>query len=163
MDKEELAFSYLEAIIGTGLGVRVMPVGVVAMWLAPWNKVPQVFMSALKVRFINVVCVPAGITMGAAISVAQFGNESASQEQVAYEPPTAIHGLYTVGIPNVIIMSGEEELKPKDIEVLKLYSAVICPTSKGSKALGRRGVPAVTIPPESDQLSRLFSGMNPAS
>ena len=113
MDSDGLAFPYLEAILGTGLGVRLMPVGLVALWLPPWNQVPQVFVSALRTRFINVMCVPAGLSIGAPVSAAQFGNEAA--EGAAYEPPLAMHGLFTVGIPNVAIVSGMAELDPSAI------------------------------------------------
>jgi hypothetical protein len=161
MDQEGLAFPYLEAAIGTGLGVRVMPVGLVAMWLAPWNKVPAVFMSALATRFINVVCVPAGITMGAPVSIAQFGRgEQGPAQGPAYEPLAALHGLFTVGIPNVAIVKDGKGLTPKELETLKIYTSVVCPTKKGAEELRTKGVRTMVVPPESDQLSSLFSGMN---
>jgi len=159
MDADGLAFPYLEAILGTGLGVRLMPVGLVALWLSPWNQVPEVFVSALRTRFINVLCVPAGLKVGATVSAAQFGNEAA--KGAAYEPPLAMQGLFTVGVPNVAIVRASE-FDPKEISTLKKCTAVVCPTKEDADALGICGVKAVVIPPESDQLSRLFSGMHSA-
>lgn len=161
MDTEGLAFPYLKALDETRLGVRVMPVGMVAMWLEPWNQLPHVFMSALKMRFINVVCVPPGVSLGMPISVAQFGNGSGTQEGAVYKPDMAISGLYTVGIPNVAVLAGTGALEHKEVESLKIYDAVVCPTTEGSAALEAQGIKAVTIPPEPGKLSRLFSGMNP--
>lgn len=161
MDSDGLAWPYLEAAIATGLGVRVMPIGLAAMWLAPWNGVPQVFLSALKTRFINVVCVPAGLAMGAPVSAAQFGNAKASEE-AAYKPPMALHGLFTVGIPNVAILPDAERLSQTELETLKLYTEVICPSSEGVTALKTQGVRAVEVPPDPRRLAKLFSGMNPA-
>lgn len=157
MDADGLAFPYLEAILGTGLGVRLMPVGMVALWLPPWNQVPQAFVSTLSTHFINVMCVPAGLKVGATVSAAQFGNEEA--QGAAYEPPLALHGLFTVGVPNVAIVPGDAGFDPKEIATLKKCTGVVCPTEEGAANLLSLGIQATVIPPESDQLSSLFSGM----
>jgi len=160
MDSEGLAFPYLEAVDKTGLGVRVMPIGVVPFGMHPWDKVPHVFMTALKMRFINVVCIPPGVALGATISTAQFGN-SQGGDGVAYEPAMAIPGLYTVGVPNVAILEGTNIMVDKEIESLKVYDAVICPTGEGAQKLVSHGIKAVQIGPDPTLLARLFSGMNP--
>lgn len=162
MDSEKLGFSYLKACLDTGLGVRVMPIGMVRFDIEPWCRVPHAFMPSLKADYINVVCAPPGIPMGAAVSATQFGNEQAKQEGAVYEPPTALSGLFTVGVANIAILTGKGEISPKELEALKLYESVVCPTEEGAEELAAQGVRAVSIPPESDQLSELFSGMNSA-
>ena len=162
MDPEGIAFSYLKAIEGTGLGVRIMPIGVMHFGIPPWNAVPHLFLTALKTRYINVVCAEPGLRLGAAISAAQF-SVPGNGDEAAYEPPTALSGLFTVGIPNVAILSGKTLPEGKELESLKHYTAVVCPGDEGAGALAKAGVRSVVrIPPESDQLSRLFSGMTPA-
>lgn len=160
MDSEGLAFPYLRAILETGLGVRLMPVGLALFDRPPWNSVSQVFTSTLKARFINVVCVPPGLSMGAPVSAAQFGNQAA--EGAAYKPDTAISGLYTVGVPNVVIVDGEADISDKELESLCLYSRVLCPTQGGTSALCKQGVPAATVAPAPGPLSGVFSGITPA-
>lgn len=161
MDREGIAFPYLQAIEKTGLGVRVMPIGAMHFGMAPWNLVSHLFMTALKTRFINVVAIEPGTSLGTAISSAQFGH-AGSGGQVAYQPPLALSGLFTVGIPNVAIMSGVTMPAGKEIDSLKHYTAVICVVASGVRDLGKLGIKAVSIPAESDSLSRLFSGMMPA-
>lgn len=158
VDSGALTLPYLRAFMGTQLGVRVMPIGMVAMWHDPWNKVPQVFTSALKTRFINVVCVPPGLKMGGKVSVGQFGSDRGSQ--TAYEPPTAIPGLLTVGIPNVAILTGDKDLQQKEVDSLKLYTEVLCPTKHGADTLIEQGVKAIQVPPHSESLLKLISGIN---
>lgn len=161
MDREGIAFPYLQAIDGTGLGVRVMPIGAMHFGMTPWNLVSHLFMTALKTRFINVVAIEPGTSLGAPISSSQFGR-AGSGEEAAYQPSLALSGLFTVGIPNVAIISGVTMPKDKEIDSLRHYTAVVCCTDSGVQDLGKLGVKAVKIPAESDQLSRLFSGMMPA-
>lgn len=163
MDQEKISVAYLQALDETGLGVRLMPIGMVTAWSPPWNDYPHVFTSALKTRYINVVCVPPGVPLGAPVSPAQFGHgRSTGQEQVAaYEPDSALVGLFTVGIPNVAIIAGESECTDKEVESLKHYNAVVCPTEKGTENMRALGVKnAICIPPDSLMLSRLLSGIS---
>lgn len=159
MDSAGIAIPYLQAIEGTGLGVRVMSIGGMQFGVPPWDDVSHLFITALKNRFINVVCIEPGMPLGAVISASQF---SGANNAIAYEPPLALNGLLTVGIPNIAIISGSIPPAGKELESLKHYTAVICPTTEGTKEIVSLGIKAITIPPESDQLSRLFSGMNPA-
>jgi hypothetical protein len=160
VDTGSVAFSYLQAVDATGLGVRVMPIGAMHFGMEPWSIVSNLFMTALKARFINVVAIEPGIPMGAPISTAQFGHAGGGAATV-YEPPLALSALFTVGIPNVAILSGNTMPEGKEVDSLKHYTTVICPTKAGVKALSELGVKAVEISPNPDQLSRLFSGMTP--
>jgi hypothetical protein len=169
MDTGGITFPYLKAIEDTGLGVRIMPIGMARFDAPPWNQVPHLFTAALKERYINVVCVEPGVTLGAAVSTAQFGNPKAGDEE-AYAPPTAISGLFTVGIPNIAILSGATLPEGKELEALGRYTAVVCPTTKESldldlalyQTLGPGATPTIIIPPDPDRLSSLFSGMTSA-
>jgi hypothetical protein len=161
VDRGGITFPYLKAIEGTGLGVRIMPIGMARFDTAPWSGVSHLFLTALKTRYINVVCVEPGVMLGAAVSAAQF-SAPGNGDAAAYDPPTAISGLFTVGIPNVAILSGKGMPEAKELESLKHYTAVVCPTPEGANALTNLGINTFTVEPESDQLSRLFSGMTPA-
>jgi len=160
VDTGNVAFPYLKAADGTGLGVRVMPIGAMHFGMEPWTQLSYLFVTALAARFINVVAIEPGLPMGAAVSTAQFGHARAGNE-VAYEPDLALNALFTVGIPNVAILSGEKMPEGKEIEALKHYTEVICPTMEGSNALQELGIKNTPIPPDPDLLSRLFSGMKP--
>ncbi len=161
MDQGNLAYPYLKAIDNTGLGVRIMPIGLALFDRAPWNGVPHVFMSALRTRYINVVCAPPGVRLGAAITAAQFADNSQGGDKVVYEPDTMISGLLTVGIPNVAIVDGEGDFSEKELKALCLYDRVICPTPEGTTALCKQGVPSATVEPNPSKLSSLFSGITP--
>jgi hypothetical protein len=185
MDSAGIGFPYCEAMAATGLGVRIMPIGVMHFGIEPWNRVSHLFLTSLKTRFINVVCIEPGVPLGNPISTGQFSGKA--NEEAAYEPPNAITGLFTVGekrqvswlqrvwhairggsgkaatsIPNVAILSGDILPEGKELEALKHYNVVICPTKEGSDALATVGLKTMVIGPDSDQLSRLFSGMMPA-
>ena len=155
-----MAFPYLKAIEGTGLGVRVMSIGAMHFGVEPWCGVSHLFMSALKARFINVVAIEPGLPMGASITTEQFGSQG-SGDSTVYEPQLALSALFTVGVPNVAILSGKTMPGAKEIEALKQYDGVICPDEKGVIALDGLGVASTMIPPESDRLSNLFSAMTP--
>jgi hypothetical protein len=155
MDTAGIAFDYCEAAAKTGLGVRIMPIGVMHFGIEPWNRVSNLFLTPLKTRFINVVCIEPGVN----IPTAQFGWDEG--KDAAYEAPLALTGLMTVGIPNVAIVSGLKLPEGKELEALKLYTEVICPTREGSDALQAVGVKSTPIPADPDLLSRLFSGMMP--
>jgi hypothetical protein len=160
MDTGGIAFSYLKAIEGTGLGVRIMAVGMARFDTPPWNQVSHLFITALKTRYINVVCVEPGVTLGGSVSAAQFS--MGNKDGAGYDPPLAISGLFTVGIPNVAILTGKVLPEGKELESLKHYDVVICPTGKETLDLDKLGIKALVLEPESDQLSKLFSGMTPA-
>jgi hypothetical protein len=155
-----VAFPYLKAVEGTGLGVRVMPIGAMHFGMKPWDGVWHLFTEPLKARYINVVAIEPGLPMGAAITTAQFGSPG-SDDNTVYEPQLALSGLFTVGVPNVAILSGNTMPGEKEIEALKRYDEVICPDEKGEAALYKVGVISAMIPPESDLLSHLFSAMTP--
>lgn len=163
-----IAFDYLQAVEGTKFGVRVMPIGAMHFGVEPWSKVSHLFISALKNRFINVVCVEPGTTLGDPFRATQLvmtpGGvvDTTPGDATIYEPPLALSALLTVGIPNVAILSGDTLPEGKEADALKHYTAVVCPSEKGTLALDALGINAVMIPPESGVLKRLFSGMNPA-
>ena len=159
MDTVNIAFDYCEAVADTGLGVRIMPIGVMHFGLEPWNRVSHLFLTALKTRYINMVCIEPGVPVGNNISVAQFGMRT--DEESAYEPPLALSGLMTVGVPNVAILSGLNMPEGKELEALKHYTAVVCPSEQGTEALKKVGVKSMTIPPDPDRISKLLSGMMP--
>lgn len=140
-DSEQIAFPYLEAIEGTGLGARVMPLGAMHFAVAPWSALGHLFISALRPRFINVVCVPPGLPL----------------------PPqgdqTALSGLFTLGIPNIAITTGAGPYTAKEAKMLKMYNRVIVPDGSEATELRTIGIPFEEIPPEAEPLSLLFSGI----
>lgn len=161
MDKGGLAFQYLQILMETGLGVRIMPIGVALFDRAPWDEVPEVFTNALDTEYINVVCAPPGLTLGANISAAQFGNDKASEDP-AYKPTTAIAGLYTIGVPNIAILDGKGDFEPEELEALKKYSKVMCSTLEGIQNLFEQGGVFASVIDEPKEILSLFSDMFPA-
>lgn len=169
-----IAFSYLKAIDATGLGVRIMPIGLALFDRPPWSEMPQVFTASISEPFINVVCVPLGVTLGAPVSAAKFVEDNLEDSEAAlapesmrievpvnveggYVPETAIKGLHTDNVFNVAIVDGISPPSEEDAFALCRYSRVICPTHEGTTVLCKQGVPAATIPPESDKLAKLFA------
>ena len=161
-----IAFSYLKAIDDTGLGVRIMPVGLALFDRLPWSEMPHVFTASISEPFINVVCVPQGVTLGAPADAKQFALPDGDQDLAIagdgpgegnYKPETAIIGLYTDNVFNVAIVDWEGEVDQAELYTLCRYSRVICPTHEATTALCKQGVPAATIPPESDKLAKLFA------
>lgn len=140
-DPEKIAFSYLEAIEGTGLGARVMPLGAMHFAVPPWNALGHLFLSALRTRFLNVVCVPPRLPL------------------VPGEDQTALAGLYTLGIPNVAITTGLGDYTAKELHSLQLYNRVVVPDEDGRVVLASKGIDSVVIPPDPEPLSSLFSGI----
>lgn len=169
-----IAFRYLKAIDDTGLGVRIMPVGLALFDRLPWSEMPHVFTASISDPFINVVCVPLRVTLGAPASAEQFALPDEDQDlaiagdglgEGSYEPETAIKGLHTDNVFNVAIVDGTSPMGKAELTALSeedrfalcCYSRVICSTPEGTTALCKRGVPAVTISPESDKLAKLFA------
>jgi hypothetical protein len=135
--------------------------------IEPWNRVSPLFLTTLKTRFINVVCVEPGTKLGERfqatriVMTPQGPMNDTPDDAAVYEPPMAISGLYTVGIPNIAILSGKTMPDDKELETLKRYDTVICADIQASLALDKLGVKSAVISPEPDQLSRVFSGMTP--
>lgn len=180
-----IAFSYLKAIDDTGLGVRIMPVGLALFDRLPWSEMPHVFTASISEPFINVVCVPLGVTLGVPVSAAKFTEGAPEKMRLgstweigkgfcdalekeaegSYEPETAIKGLHTDNVFNVVIVDGTSPmgqaelnaLSEEDCNALCRYSRVICSTPEGTTVLCKQGVPSATIPPESDKLAKLFA------
>lgn len=177
-----IAFPYLKAIDDTGLGVRIMPIGLALFDRLPWSEISHVFTTSISDPFINVVCVPLRVTLGAPVSAAKFVEDNLEDSEAAlapesmrieapgnveggYEPETAIVGLHTDNVFNVIIVDGTTPMGKAELLVLGeeeclalcRYSRVICSTHEATTILCKHGVPAATIPPESDKLAKLFA------
>lgn len=148
LDKEGVGVPYLRALDGSGVGVHVLPVGAIQFTVPPWDEFQHLFVTSLQDRFINVVCCPPGCPLPGRYLPTE-------------KPPSAISGFFTVGVINVAIC-GPGDYSTEEVEKLKLYNRVICPTEDVTKALEKRGVLARTIPPDPKKLSSLFSAMTAA-
>jgi hypothetical protein len=99
---------------------------------------------------INIVCAPPNLLLGSVFKVE--GSE-------VYKPQTALSGCWTAGTRNIAIT----EIKPKapepnEVEALKKYDLVLCPTEEDTRVLQELGVRAIHVPPD-EKLRELFSVM----
>jgi hypothetical protein len=102
---------------------------------SPWYELRECFsFRGMADRYVNVVC---GI-----------GDD--------------VHRLYTVGMPNLAITGvytgiGTVEPKADEVESLKKYDAVICPTVADAQFLkSRYGIDATCVPPDPHLLTPLI-------
>ena len=139
------AFSYLEAFLD--VGVRVMPIGGLPLlmpYTKPWKRWrdnTQLFTGSVDDNFLNVVCAPLGLSLGMRLTAGRKGMSTGfdteepvvtaigDDEFVAYEPSTAIDGLWTANHANVAIIRSDvvgcNEGNRADLERLGQYDLVI--------------------------------------
>ncbi len=114
-------------------------------------------------RYANVVCAPPNFLMGTRIIKGRDGlspDSPGAEGEIAYEPATALSGLFTVGVPNIAItMPRPKPPEPSEIRALARYDAVISPTEADAEALRALGVPASCVPPEPDRLEAIVRGL----
>lgn len=163
VDPSGIAFDYLKSIEATGLGVRVWSLGATNFGVKPWTEVSHLFLTPLGGRYINVVCAPPGLQLGSEASAATLSGDPRASHETVYKPDTALVACYTVGVTNVAILTlaAGRKLSEKEIETLKLYNAVVCPDAETAAELAGHQITSMQIPPNQDQLLRLFSGMTP--
>lgn len=152
-----LGFDYLEAIDGSGVGVRACPIGAAFLMDKPWIDLLHLFSGeAPKDNYVNVVCAPIGCLLGSATSGVDFAGPKGSPD-VVYRPQTALAGLYTVGVPNVAITLPHED--DADLQALQQYDFVLCPSDNYVEAFHDIGVTAHHVPPDPGQLGKLFAAL----
>jgi hypothetical protein len=172
-------YAYLEALMQTGLGVRILPIGFIMFdmpedqpgW-ARWKAMQKLFTDPIANRYVNIVCAPPGLMMGQPLQASQRSGlmvtprgdlptkAPGDDSFTAYTPGTALIQLYTLGVPNVAITGMWPEPPGKEeTRVLRRYDAVITDSATESAQLSLRGIDAIHLPPEPDQLSRLLQDL----
>ena len=170
-----LGFDYLEALHETGLGVRACPIGAAVFLMdAPWNKINHLFMGGAveDTSFINVVCSPPNLLMGAAMKASDVKPPKGvgaptgdiRSDETIYKPQTALSGLFTVGagIKNIAITIPKP--KPPDeheIRALQLYDAVLTPNLADAMTFEGLGISARHMLPDAKRLKELIDSMLP--
>lgn len=153
------ACAYLAALERTGLGVRVLSVFGMPSSPGPWTPHAAAFMAPVAARYVNVVAALPGLPMGSPVTrrdlaggfgtggaffdrrdfnVAPAGVEqmaaetTADGDEVIYQPQTIIAGLYTVGVPNVLLTvpPAAGEISPAEIAAMSKYDVVAVPTHR---------------------------------
>ena len=163
---EQTGYEYLDALDRSGKRVVACPIGMAYFTSAPWSGITRLFSGLTAPRFVNVVCAPPGLVMGARMRAADVKppldpsgvawRKELSQE-VVYEPSTALSGLYTVGVPNVAITTlGTKPLESSEIRALAQYDAVFTPSGNDAEALRALGIHSMHIPPDPALLGRLM-------
>jgi len=142
----DIPFSYLTALRQLSLPVRALPIGTTAALTVEkrWYDISDSFTVPMSIPFINVVCAPAGLLMGVRMPIRKslasdegvpaelrqlVGGAArrarSSDGDVVYEPPTALTGLWTVGVKNIAIIYGNGKLEERELAMLAKYDRVL--------------------------------------
>jgi hypothetical protein len=136
-----------------------MPVGGAVIFDAALQ---SLFTTTLDEPYINVVCAPPNFMLGSAVRVRDCApgtgvdaqmtthiriDAADEDEEIVYEPQSALCGLFTVGCANVAI-TGVHPMPshPHELECLRRYSRVITPAPAEAAALRHLGVEASFVP-----------------
>ena len=139
------AAAYLTGIVSMGVGVRVLAIFGMVTPDGPWAPFARHMMTPPADRYVNIVCAPTGLALGRVKRASELGgalgqgfpglNDLAagqSHDEVVYVPPTALGGLYTVGMPNIAITVPPAlgSVSDEERRALEQYSAVLTPTDE---------------------------------
>ena len=151
--------AYLVALAATGIRIRALPIGPAAMSSEKrWSEVVELFTTPMSIPFVNIVCAPMGMPLGAPTSMRAFGGtqdlvkqegattdvmvfpaelravlgDSKDAPDIMYEPTTALAGLHTEGCRNIAIVAGGKPMR-QDIAALARYDAVIASADDAAK------------------------------
>ncbi len=143
----ETPAGYLEALAATGRAVRAQPIGVANFDIdGRWRLLRHLFITPMTTPFVNVVCAPAGLSLGQRFTLKidrRLGHVQ-TRPDVVYEPETALVGYYTLGCFNVAITSPFPAPSPHELQALAKYDLVICP--RPADALELANLMLVQIP-----------------
>jgi len=131
-----VSFEYLKELSGSIYGLSVAPIGPMFLHVPPWNAYAKFFGKEVNAKFVNIVCAMPGIPFGANMMPGS-----------TYEPDTVFSSLYTIGVPNVAIVSGVNGHE-EAASVLNLYDRILCPTQDIKMKLRDGGVDADLTPPD---------------
>lgn len=124
------ALEYLPALRDTGYGVRALTMVSGGIDLgdlkSPWYQFREFFSGPVAERYVNVVC----------------GDNGEVQK------------YFTVGVPNVAITGMHPtRTNASEVQTLRLYDEVFCPSNEDAAALRGLGVERATfMPPDAEQL-----------
>lgn len=167
----QLGFDYLEALDKAGLEVRGCPLGPVFLGQPPWNKLGHLFQPVEWKRgeFLNVVCAPPGFLLGQALTQKQIApdpriarDREKATTDIVYQPEKAIRGLFVPECPNVAVIPPQAiSLEEDEVEMLKSYRLVFCPSRVGAQVLFGLGISAAYAPPDPAVLKDLLMPLIP--
>lgn len=164
----DFGYAYLRGLLDSGVSVRALPVGPSAALGTElrWWRISKAFTCPLTVPYINVICVRPGLMTGVRTPVASLGtmddlptdmppalarhlaksSKQAKQNSFVYEPQPVIQALFTVGCPNVAIVTTTPQPSPLEVEALAKYDLVITPTAYDQEQLEQLGIRSMLIP-----------------
>jgi hypothetical protein len=174
----DLSFEYLLAFRSAKVGVRAIPLGVAPFHIMDdpewrhWRTVQDSFSATLADRYVNVICCPAGLLMGRAVTPAQLapavidgvppavtaiGGKAANDWSV--EPMPTLVGAFTVGLRNIAITGcNPNEPTSAEIAALNRYDAVVAPTIGEAARLRELGAKAQGYSPDALEADALALG-----
>lgn len=162
----QLGFEYLQAIDQAKLEVRGVPLGPAFFAQKPWNRLVHLFIPAFwPASFVNMICVPPGFLLGQVLTGKMIApdpriakDREKATDDVVYQPQKAVVGLYLDGAKNVAVVPPQAiSLEEDEIEALKRYALVLCPSEPGAAVLTGLGIEAVYAPPEPSRLREVLA------
>ena len=140
----QLGAEYLKAFRDLGVRIRVCPIGPAYLTAGPWPDLAHLFTQVVtdegNADFVNVVCAPPGLHLGATFQD-QNGN-------TAYRPQTALEALYTAGKKNIAVtLARPEPPSEAEKEALRRYDVVMAPNASLALELCELGVRTHCVPP----------------
>lgn len=159
--------SYLDLLIATGLGVKTVPIsgaidlaaytpdGRAASELTP-EQLATYAIRPMADRYVNVVECQTGTRRGTrvvkvsdfedsgvlSVPLADEGRGAQRGDEVVFQPAMAFEALYTLGVPNVALVTGigpapasSPPVSPAEASALRRYDAVIASTLQVGHAL----------------------------
>lgn len=154
----DISYTYVCALADAGINVRVIAIGGAQFqaW-EHWRGLAPLFAGEIVDNFVNIVCCPPGIVTGQRMTAQSMAPRqvlagdggmvapphitaagAAADDDVVYEPATALAQYYTEGHRNIAI-TGTYPSPPSDaeLEALAKYDAVLTPTAIEADLLAR--------------------------
>lgn len=142
-----LGFDVLLALHQAGIAVRALSIGPAFLMHPPWNALYKLFEAELDENYVNIVCAPPNLSLGAPMRAHEVAAPQdvrfarATDSNPVYRPQTALAGLHTVGVPNIAItLPRPKPPSPAEITILNHYNVVLCPSLHMTVELVEAGV-----------------------
>ncbi len=154
--------AFLRALVDQHIKVRALPIGAAGGFVTErrWYLLGSAFTQMMSIPYVNVVCANANTPMGDRAAASTFSKSDdlppelkaalgpmadSKSADVEYVPQTVFGGLFTVGVPNVAIVS--DLPSEAELYVLGRYDLVLATDSAVWDYLNKHGVVARYVTP----------------